>query len=61
MPHPILATVSWSEAAFTLCVACVGLSIPSSPSSIGVFHGAVCLGLATFAVPTEHALCFAVV
>jgi len=48
-------------ALFTLSAAGFGVAVPSSPGSLGVFHGAVVLGLSVFPVAAEQALGFAVV
>jgi len=53
--------VTWPAAIFTLCVAIFGVSIPSSPSAIGVFHASVWLALSVFSVTGEQALGFALV
>jgi uncharacterized protein (TIRG00374 family) len=53
--------VTWSVAIFTLCAAIFGVSIPSSPSAIGVFHASVWLALSVFPVTGEQALGFAFV
>lgn len=51
--------VTWSASVFTLCVAAFGLSIPSSPSGLGVFHGSIWLALPIFSVAENQALGFA--
>jgi uncharacterized protein (TIRG00374 family) len=48
-------------ALFALCAVGFGISAPSSPGFVGVFHGAVVLGLSVFPVSTEQALAFALV
>jgi uncharacterized protein (TIRG00374 family) len=52
---------SLPAALFALCAAGFGISAPSSPGFIGVFHGAIVLGLSVFPVSTERALAFALV
>lgn len=52
--------VTWPAALITLCAAAFGVSAPSSPASVGVFHGAVVLGLSVFPLSREAALSFAV-
>lgn len=53
--------VTLPAALFTLCAAAFGVSAPSSPGFVGVFHGAVVLGLSVFPVTAGQALSFAVV
>jgi len=53
--------VTWPAAIFTLCVAAFGISLPSSPSAIGVFHASVWLALSVFSATGEQALGFALV
>lgn len=53
--------VTWPAAIFTLCAAAFGVSLPSSPSAIGVFHASVWLALSIFSVTREQALGFAFV
>ncbi len=53
--------VTWPAALFTLCAAAFGVSAPSSPGFVGVFHGAVLLGLSVFPATHEQALGFAIV
>jgi uncharacterized protein (TIRG00374 family) len=53
--------VTWPAAVFTLCVAVFGLSVPSSPSAVGVFHASVWFALSVFSVTREQALGFAFV
>jgi uncharacterized protein (TIRG00374 family) len=52
---------SLAAALFALCAAGFGISAPSSPGFVGVFHGAIVLGLSVFPVSTERALAFALV
>ena len=52
---------SLAAALFALCAAGFGISAPSSPGFVGVFHGAIVLGLSVFPVSTEQALGFALV
>jgi uncharacterized membrane protein YbhN (UPF0104 family) len=52
---------SLAAALFALCAAGFGISAPSSPGFVGVFHGAIVLGLSVFPVSTEQALAFALV
>ncbi len=56
----------WSEvtlpaALVALAATAFGVSVPSSPGFVGVFHGAVILGLSVFSVSREQALGFAFV
>jgi hypothetical protein len=53
--------VTWPAALFTLCAAAFAVSAPSSPGFVGVFHGAVLLGLSVFPATHEQALGFAIV
>lgn len=53
--------VTWPAALLTLCAAAFGVSAPSSPGFVGVFHGAVLLGLSVFPATHEQALGFAIV
>jgi uncharacterized protein (TIRG00374 family) len=52
---------SLPAALFALAAAGFGISAPSSPGFVGVFHGAIVLGLSVFPVSTERALAFALV
>ncbi len=54
-------SVTLPAALITVCAAAFGISAPSSPGSVGVFHAAVVLGLSVFAISPEDALSFAVV
>ena len=58
---PAWPEVSWAAAMLTVCAAAFGISAPSSPGSVGVFHGAVVLGLSVFPLDAEMALSFALV
>lgn len=56
----------WSEATvaaamITLCAAAFGISVPSSPGSLGVYHLAVVGGLSVFPVSQRDAASFAFV
>lgn len=53
--------VTWPVAIFTLYGAGFGVSIPSSPNAIGVFHASVWLALSIFPATGEQALGFAFV
>jgi glycosyltransferase 2 family protein len=53
--------VTWPAAIFTLCAAAFGVSLPSSPSAVGVFHASVWLALSVFSATGEQALGFALV
>lgn len=53
--------VTWPAALFTICAAAFAVSAPSSPGFVGVFHGAVLLGLSVFPATHEQALGFAIV
>lgn len=53
--------VSWQGALFALCATAFGVTAPSSPGFVGVFHGAIVLGLSVFPVSREQAFGFAVV
>ncbi|OGO40182.1 MAG: hypothetical protein A2Z04_03415 [Chloroflexi bacterium RBG_16_57_9] len=53
--------LSWAAAAFVLCVAALGVSVPSSPGYIGVYHAAVVAGLAVFGVSGAEAVAYALV
>ena len=53
--------VTWAAALLAVCAAAFGISAPSSPGSVGVFHGAVVVGLSVFPLSTESALSFAVI
>ena len=56
----------WSDASLTAALlavsaAALGISAPSSPGSVGVYHGSVMLGLSVFPVTPEQALSYAIV
>jgi len=53
--------LSWAAAAFVLCVTALGVSVPSSPGYIGVYHAAVIAGLAVFGVSGAEAVAYALV
>jgi len=53
--------VTWPAATFTLCASAFGVSLPSSPSAIGVFHASVWLALSVFSATGEPARGFAFV
>ena len=52
-------TIPWQAAVFALCVSTFGVSVPSSPSGVGVFHASIVVGLSTFTVSRAQALGFA--
>lgn len=52
---------TWAAALFTLCAAAFGVAAPSTPGFVGVFHGAVMIGLSVFPATEEQALSFAAV
>ncbi len=52
---------SWSAAALAVCAAAFGISLPSSPGSLGVYHLAVIAGLSVFPIPEQDAASFAIV
>ncbi len=51
----------WYGAAFVLAALNVGISVPSSPGYVGVFHYVAVLALALWAVPRSTALSFALI
>jgi uncharacterized protein (TIRG00374 family) len=51
----------WFAAALAVCAAAFGISLPSSPSSLGVYHLAVIAGLSVFPIPEQDAASFAIV
>ncbi len=53
--------VTWSAAALTVCAAAFGISLPSSPSALGVYHLAVVGGLSVFSLAENAAASFAFV
>ncbi len=53
--------LSWAAAAFVLCVTALGVTVPSSPGYIGVYHAAVVAGLAVFGVSGAEAVAYALV
>ena len=53
--------VTWPASAFVLCAAAFGLSVPSSPSGVGVFHASIWLALPVFSATKAQALGFAFV
>jgi uncharacterized protein (TIRG00374 family) len=57
----IWSTATLPAAAITLCAAAFGISVPSSPGSLGVFHLAVVGGLSVFPVSQKDAASFAFV
>ena len=48
-------------AALTVCAAAFGISLPSSPGSLGIYHLAVIAGLSVFPLPEKDAASFAIV
>lgn len=52
---------TWPAAAITLCAAAFGISVPSSPGSLGVYHLAVVAGLSVFPLSQKDAASFAFV
>ncbi len=52
---------TWLAAVVTLCAAAFGISVPSSPGAIGVFDGAIILGLSAFSIEGSQATGFALV
>jgi uncharacterized membrane protein YbhN (UPF0104 family) len=51
------AAASWTVVAFVG----LGISVPSAPGYVGVFHAAAVLALAMFGVPTAPAVGYAIV
>ena len=54
-------TLPFQAAVFVLCVAALGVMVPSSPGYVGVFHYAVVLALTVFGVAKDQALSYALV
>jgi len=47
--------LSFMDASFTICLAALGMAVPSGPAAAGTFDSAVALALVVLTVPTELA------